>query len=134
MKQIGGFVTGSLGFGSVVREFHQRCDKSRGLLQYSLRQMPKTSDRKVRQVLPVGRSLPTVVNCVPNKMTEMPDSGFQKTRWSLVRAAAIDSTGASRRALGTLCHDYWRPVYAFIRRNGHDPDQAQDLTQGFFAL
>jgi hypothetical protein len=33
-----------------------------------------------------------------------------------------------------LFHTYWRPVYAFVRRNGYDPDQSQDLTHGFFAL
>lgn len=49
-------------------------------------------------------------------------------------AAAVNPTTDSRKALATLCQMYWSPVYAFIRRNGHDRDQAQDLTQGFFAL
>ena len=78
-----------------------------------------------------------MVDCVPNLMTSAISSGFHTTRWTLVQAAAIDSTeptADSRRALGSLCQTYWHPVYAFIRRNGYDPDQSQDLTQGFFAL
>ena len=39
----------------------------------------------------------------------------------------------SREALGSLCRDYWRPLYYFARRKGHSPEDAQDLTQGFFA-
>jgi RNA polymerase sigma-70 factor (ECF subfamily) len=66
-------------------------------------------------------------------MPDMTKSGFQTTRWSLVQAAASDPTGVSRQALSTICLAYWHPVYAFIRRNGYDPDQSQDLTQGFFA-
>lgn len=92
------------------------------------------SDRKLRQVLPVGRLLPIVVHCAPNLMTGTISSRFQTTRWTLVQAAAVNPTGDSRRALSTLCQTYWQPVYAFIRRNGYNPDQSQDLTQGFFAL
>jgi hypothetical protein len=67
-------------------------------------------------------------------MTGSISSGFQTTRWTLVQAAAVHPTLDSRRALSTLRQAYWQPVYAFIRRNGYDPDQSQDLTQGFFAL
>ncbi|MEW4566634.1 sigma-70 family RNA polymerase sigma factor [Tautonia sp. JC769] len=57
---------------------------------------------------------------------------FETTCWSVVLAAG----GASDRAeeaLATLCKTYWLPVYTFIRRWGHTPDDAADLTQGFFA-
>jgi RNA polymerase sigma-70 factor (ECF subfamily) len=47
--------------------------------------------------------------------------------------AAVQPTTGSRQALADLCQGYWQPVYAFIRRNGHPPDEAQDLTQAFFA-
>jgi len=67
-------------------------------------------------------------------MISSPTPGFQTTRWTLVQAAAVSPTTDSRQALATLCQTYWHPVYAFIRRNGHDRDQAQDLAQGFFAL
>jgi DNA-directed RNA polymerase specialized sigma24 family protein len=60
-------------------------------------------------------------------------SRFHTTSWSLV-AAAAEPTDGSRQALATLCQAYWQPVYAFIRRNGYDRDQACDLTQGFFTL
>jgi DNA-directed RNA polymerase specialized sigma24 family protein len=58
---------------------------------------------------------------------------FQTTSWSLV-AAAVEPTPDSQEALTTLCRRYWRPVYAFIRRNGSNQDEAQDLTQSFFAI
>ncbi len=67
-------------------------------------------------------------------MPGIPRSEFQTTHWSLVLAAAINPTTESNTALATLCQTYWNPVYAFIRRSGYDPDQSQDLTQGFFAL
>ncbi len=62
-------------------------------------------------------------------------SRFHTTSWTLVVAAADgQSTTHSRLALESLCQTYWRPVYSFIRRSSGDKDQAQDLTQGFFAL
>ena len=41
---------------------------------------------------------------------------------------------AAREALEKLCRTYWRPIYSFLRRQGIGPDEAEDLTQGFFAL
>lgn len=59
---------------------------------------------------------------------------FVTTRWTLVAAAAADSSDPQRQeALGDLCQAYWPPLYAFLRRRGHTPEDAQDLTQGFFA-
>lgn len=49
-----------------------------------------------------------------------------------MRAAAGDTAG-SREALATLCETYWYPVYAFIRRSGASPHDAEDLTQAYFA-
>jgi len=50
-----------------------------------------------------------------------------------VIAAGRDSTPKSRAALSELCELYWPPLYAFARRQGHSVEQAQDLTQAFFA-
>jgi RNA polymerase sigma factor (sigma-70 family) len=58
---------------------------------------------------------------------------FETTCWSLVLAAEGRATPQADEALATLCTVYWYPLYAFIRRQGHDPDRAADLTQGFFA-
>ena len=41
---------------------------------------------------------------------------------------------AAQEALEKLCRTYWRPLYAFVRQQGIDPEEARDLTQGFFAL
>jgi RNA polymerase sigma-70 factor (ECF subfamily) len=58
---------------------------------------------------------------------------FQTTHWSLVLAARARASPAARGALADLCAAYWYPLYAFVRRRGHDPDRAADLTQEFFA-
>lgn len=59
---------------------------------------------------------------------------FSTTRWSLVLAAGESgATDRSRNALADLCERYWYPLYAYVRRHGHDPDGARDLTQAFFA-
>jgi len=57
---------------------------------------------------------------------------FQTTQWSVVLKAG-SGEGEHATALATLCQDYWRPVYAYIRWRGHDAEAARDLTQGFFA-
>ena len=62
------------------------------------------------------------------------DAGlFEPTRWSIVIAAGGTDSERSQKALEHLCSAYWYPLYAFIRRHGHDPHDAQDLTQEFFA-
>lgn len=58
---------------------------------------------------------------------------FHRTRWSLVRRAAGYDSPESRESLEALCRAYWFPIYAFIRRQGRAPHDAQDLTQEFFA-
>ncbi len=58
-------------------------------------------------------------------------SRFATTQWSLVLAAARSGAGDAE-ALARLCSMYWYPVFAFVRRQGHSADEAQDLTQGFF--
>jgi RNA polymerase sigma factor (sigma-70 family) len=57
---------------------------------------------------------------------------FHTTRWTLVMASAHDQDPAGQAALAALCQTYWYPLYAFARRRGHSPPDAQDLTQGFF--
>lgn len=58
---------------------------------------------------------------------------FRTTRWSLVIRATDATDGASQLALEKLCQGYWPAVHAFIARRGHSPEDAKDLTQGFFA-
>jgi RNA polymerase sigma-70 factor (ECF subfamily) len=71
-------------------------------------------------------------------MDEPPPSGprdFATTQWSLVIAAnpGEASRSRARRALEKLCKAYWYPLYAFVRYRGYSSDEAQDLTQAFFA-
>ena len=57
---------------------------------------------------------------------------FATTHWSVVLEAQGESP-AAQDALEELCRTYWRPVYAFLRRQGVGPEEAEDITQGFFA-
>ena len=58
---------------------------------------------------------------------------FQTTRWSTVLKARDNERTDGRAALAALCAAYWYPLYAFVRRKGHDALAAEDLVQGFFA-
>jgi len=58
---------------------------------------------------------------------------FATTHWSVVLEAQGESP-AAQGALEKLCRTYWRPIYGFVRRQGARPEDAEDLTQGFFAL
>src|ERR1051325_5736402 len=58
---------------------------------------------------------------------------FPNTHWSVVLAAACSDSPQSRDALAKLCSAYWYPLYAYTRRRGHNPQEAEDLTQEFFA-
>ncbi|MGH9365581.1 MAG: RNA polymerase sigma factor, partial [Thermoanaerobaculia bacterium] len=53
--------------------------------------------------------------------------------WTQVLAARDAPSSESRQALEVLCRSYWYPLYAFVRRQGNDPEEARDLTQGYFA-
>ena len=55
------------------------------------------------------------------------------TQWSRVLAARDGSDTEARSALEALCRTYWEPLYAFVRHQGEAPDEAADLTQGYFA-
>ena len=58
---------------------------------------------------------------------------FATTRWTVVLKAGRSDTTQARAALSRLCQTYWYPLYAYVRRQGHRPHDAQDLTQEFFA-
>jgi DNA-directed RNA polymerase specialized sigma24 family protein len=88
--------------------------------------------------------LPSTLSCVEVRAMPHPGdsgagpwknggAGFRTTHWSLVRAASGSSPDESMHALELLCRSYWYPVYAHIRRWGYNPEDAQDLAQGFFA-
>jgi RNA polymerase sigma-70 factor (ECF subfamily) len=58
---------------------------------------------------------------------------FATTRWTLIAAAQDEASPQARDAVSSLCEAYWYPLYAYIRRRGFSAEQAQDLTQEFFA-
>jgi RNA polymerase sigma-70 factor (ECF subfamily) len=76
------------------------------------------ADDQVTSLTGVGRSGPVA---------------FATTHWSVVLEAQSESS-AAQEALEKLCRIYWRPIYSFARRQGIRPEEAQDITQGFFAM
>jgi len=58
---------------------------------------------------------------------------FVTTRWSVVLRAGRSDTTRAQAALADLCQTYWYPLYAYARRRGRSPHDAEDATQGFFA-
>ncbi len=80
-------------------------------------------------------SSPIGVICSVNdpRANGRPKARFPTTHWSRVVAAGDRSAPGAREALADLCSAYWYPLYAFVRRRGHDPEAAEDLVQGFFA-
>jgi DNA-directed RNA polymerase specialized sigma24 family protein len=70
---------------------------------------------------------------IPPDATGQPEPReFRTTHWSMVLEAGVDTVGG-RSALETLCRRYWYPLYAYARRRGFGPEEAEDLTQEFFA-
>ena len=67
----------------------------------------------------------------PNSSSDAPRV-FPNTRWSVVLAATQRPSPESAAALEAICHAYWYPLYAYVRRCGQSPHDAQDLTQEFF--
>jgi RNA polymerase sigma-70 factor (ECF subfamily) len=71
----------------------------------------------------------------PLRSDENPSASgsFPTTHWSAILAAGQTGGTSADTALAELCRTYWYPIYAFVRRKGRQPADAQDLTQGFFA-
>jgi RNA polymerase sigma-70 factor (ECF subfamily) len=69
----------------------------------------------------------------PDHDSPVSDTGrFRTTRWTAVLLSAQSQAPGSQEALAELCRIYWYPLYAFVRGRGSSPEDAQDLTQGFF--
>jgi RNA polymerase sigma-70 factor (ECF subfamily) len=66
-------------------------------------------------------------------MTRDTGTIFATTRWTVVLAARGRNTPQADVALEELCRTYWYPLYAYVRRQGHSREDAEDFTQAFFA-
>ncbi len=69
-----------------------------------------------------------------DEMTDMGGTGeaFLTTHWSVIENIGSSDEDRSRALIGSLLSKYWKPVYCYLRRKGHDNEQAKDLTQAFF--
>jgi len=82
----------------------------------------------------VSASKPTASSGTTGSGEALPRSPvFATTHWSVVVAAGGSDTTGARQALARLCQTYWYPLYAYVRRRGLSPPDAEDLTQEFFA-
>jgi RNA polymerase sigma-70 factor (ECF subfamily) len=63
---------------------------------------------------------------------DKPRSPFPTTHWSLVKKVQRGSAEDAWRAMEDICRGYWYPIYSYLRRCGHAPADAEDLTQDFF--
>jgi RNA polymerase sigma-70 factor (ECF subfamily) len=76
---------------------------------------------------------PVSLQTIPPDRPSPPASDwFTATHWSVVLTARQSGSPAAFQALERLCRTYWYPLYAFVRRQGYSPEDAQDLTQSFF--
>ena len=67
-----------------------------------------------------------------NLSSQWKDRCFASTHWRVVLSAGQSTSAGGQEALEQLCRAYWYPLYAFVRRQGYGPHDAQDLTQAFF--
>jgi len=82
----------------------------------------------------VSTSEPTAAPGPTDQGEALPRSPvFVTTHWSVVLTAGDSNTTIAHEALAKLCQTYWFPLYAFVRRRGFSPPDAEDLTQEFFA-
>ena len=65
--------------------------------------------------------------------TARPKNYSATTHWAVVLTAGRSDTTRALEALEKVCQTYWFPLYAYVRRRGHSPEDAKDLTQGYFA-
>ena len=114
-----------------------RCPRTRrGAPRYSAVAMGdnRRAGRDARRAISAHRDV-RVRRCQILIMATSPGgrrSRFETTEWSVVLAAGGENSSAARTALATLCETYWYPLYAYVRRQGHNADDAKDLTQAFF--
>lgn len=99
------------------------------------RRMNRQAKRWLSPCFFVQRDMPCPVNTgiIPAMSVPVLPRSFETTRWSLVQRATGEVDADARQAPAALCDSYWYPVYAYIRRSGHNAHDAEDLTQGFFA-
>ncbi len=81
---------------------------------------------------PAGDEVTSATAFGPVVAGEHARAAFTTTHWSVVLEAQGESP-AAKEALEKLCRIYWRPIYSFVQRQGVTPEEAEDITQGFFA-
>jgi len=83
--------------------------------------------------VPASEQVTSLTSVGPTAAGQNVAGAFVTTHWSIVAEAQGESL-AAQQALDKLCRIYWRPVYSFVRRHGAQAEEAEDLTQSFFAL
>ena len=91
------------------------------------------SDFRFNGAVSAADQVPSLTGVIPADAGGDGAVAFTTTHWSVVLTAQGQSPVADE-ALEKLCRLYWWPLYGFVRRQGYAPEEAQDLTQGFFAM
>src|SRR5215510_14784236 len=76
--------------------------------------------------------MPDPSNPIPSFVLRDGAIDVSTTRWNTILEARMGSSPSADAALETLCRDYWPPLYAYLRREGFSPHDAEDLVQAFF--
>jgi RNA polymerase sigma factor (sigma-70 family) len=82
---------------------------------------------------PISATLTGIMAELNTTASRFAPQAFPQTHWSVVLAAGRSDTTRAHAALEGLCRTYWYPLYAYVRRRGYRPHDAEDLTQEFFA-
>jgi RNA polymerase sigma-70 factor (ECF subfamily) len=69
----------------------------------------------------------------PNSTAGLRNASFPTTRWTVLQVVQNGTSAEAAQAMESLCERYWYPIYAFLRRKGYAPPDAEDFTQSFFA-
>ncbi len=122
--------------GRGFAEFFSCCEVFFDFFHSPVDSSPLDSKIDTRHPLRVEKFLSAFTENACDVTTETTREGlFASTRWTIVLDAGESQTPPDEAlsALSELCRIYWRPIFLFLRRQGSNPDDAQDLTQGFFA-
>lgn len=80
----------------------------------------------------MSRQLKRALKATECEPADLRREWFATTRWTTVLRASEDTAEHGAHALEELCRAYWFPLYGYLRRRGYPPEDAQDLTQGYF--
>src|SRR5688572_8448641 len=131
LRDLCGFARLSLGWGKCSgRARHSSPHPFGPARKRGIRLEPRNESTRVQRKGQYWKRMPHLSNAIDGRSEPQ---WFSTTHWSLVRLAGEADSPRASEALEKLCRAYRLPLYSYIRRLGHGPEDAEDLTQAFFA-